>query len=151
MSEHEEDPSPPVEQVHPLGGAPAGAAANPAHTAGHAPARRALPRSLALTAAVAVTVLLAASGGAVVGHELWSSSSPGRLAASAGLTPGGLPFAGSPFRGGFSGAPPGFGGFGFGSDGGNGAGGTAPANSGAPADSAAVAAKVDPAIEQYVV
>jgi S1-C subfamily serine protease len=101
-----------------------------------APHRPGLGRLAAIGAAIVLVVLVASAAGAVVGHELWSST---RSVAPAPLpTPSS---GGSGFSGGFGGSGS-FGGSG-GSSTGNGA---SPTGSGAPSNAAAIAAGVNSAI-----
>jgi S1-C subfamily serine protease len=96
------------------------------------PKQSGLGRLAAIGAGIVVVVLLASAAGAVVGHELWTSTTT--AASSPAPTPS-------------SGAPGNFGGFGgSGNFGGSGGSGGNPAGTGAPSNSAAIAAKVNKAV-----
>jgi len=95
--------------------------------------RPGLGRLAAIGAAIVLVVLVASAAGAVVGHELWTSTRSAAPAPVATPSPGG-----SGFSGGFGGS----GSFG-GSSTGNGA---SPTGSGAPSNAAAIAANVNSAI-----
>jgi S1-C subfamily serine protease len=104
-----------------------------------APQRPGFGRLAAIGAAIVLVVLVASAAGAVVGHELWTSTRSAAPAPVATPSPGNS--GGSGFFGGSGGS--GFFGGSGGSSTGNGGGS---AGSGGPSNAAAIAAKVNKAI-----